>query len=144
MKFDGAFACRYGGAGVVLTSPKGDKLYYAVQLCFGIDKISNNIAKYEGLLAGLRAAIALGVKHILIMGDSQLLVNFSNKSYKTKDDHMAAYLEEVRRMEKNFTGMELMHIPEKRTKRLMTSPSAHQKGKLSRQASLKKDSSRHT
>ena len=36
MKFDGAFACRHGGAGVVLTSPKGDKLYYAVQLCFGI------------------------------------------------------------------------------------------------------------
>lgn len=113
MKFDGAFACRHGGAGVVLTSPKGDKLYYAVQLCFGIDKISNNIAEYEGLLAGLRAAIALGVKHILIKGDSQLLVNFSNKSYKAKDDHMAAYLEEVRRLEKNFRGMELMHIPRK-------------------------------
>ena len=44
MHFDGAFACRNGGAGVVLTSPKGDKLYYAIQLCFTIDKISNNIA----------------------------------------------------------------------------------------------------
>ena len=82
MKFDGAFACRHGGTGVVLVTPKDDKLYYAVQLCFGIDKISNNIAEYEGLLAGLRAAIALGVKHLLIKGDSQLLVNFSNKSYK--------------------------------------------------------------
>ena len=53
MHFDGAFSCRNGGAGIVLTSPKGDKLYYAVQLCFAIDKISNNIAKFEGLLAGL-------------------------------------------------------------------------------------------
>ena len=113
MHFDGAFACRNGGAGVVLTSPKGDKLYYTVQLCFTIDKISNNIAEYEGLLAGLRAAIALGVKHLLVKGDSQLLVNFSNKSYTPKDDHMAAYLEEVRRLEKNFRGMELMHIPRK-------------------------------
>ena len=90
MKFDGAFACRHGGAGIVLISPKGDKLYYAVQLCLVIDKISNNIAEYEGLLVGLRAAIALGVKHLLIKGDSQPLVNFSNKSYKPKDDHMAA------------------------------------------------------
>lgn len=80
MKLDGAFACRNGGAGVVLISPKGDKLYYAVQLCFIINKISNNIVEYYGLLAGLRAAIALGVKQLLIKGDSQLLVNFSNKS----------------------------------------------------------------
>jgi RNase H-like domain found in reverse transcriptase/Reverse transcriptase-like len=71
MHFDGAFACQSAGAGAVLTSPTGDKLYYAVQLCFkGNDKVSNNIAEYEGLLAGLRAAIALGVKRILIKGDS--------------------------------------------------------------------------
>ena len=31
MNFDGAFSCRNGGAGIVLTSPKGDKLRYAVQ-----------------------------------------------------------------------------------------------------------------
>ena len=34
MHFDGAFAARSAGAGAVLTSPTGDKLYYAVQLCF--------------------------------------------------------------------------------------------------------------
>ena len=96
---------------MVLISPKGDKLYYAVQLCFRIEKISNNIAEYEGLLADLRAVIALGIKPLLIKGDSQLLVNFSNKSYKPKDGHMAAYLEEFRRLEKHFRGMELMHIP---------------------------------
>ena len=53
MHFDGAFSYRNGGAGIMLTSPKGGKLYYAVQLCFVIDKISNNIAKFEGLLAGI-------------------------------------------------------------------------------------------
>ena len=44
------------------------------------------------MVAGLCADIALGIKHLLIKGDSQLLVNFSNKRYKPKDDHMAAYL----------------------------------------------------
>jgi hypothetical protein len=38
-------------------------------------------------------------------------VNFSNKSYTPKDEHMAAYLEEHRNMEKRFQGLELKHVP---------------------------------
>ena len=96
----------------MLTSPTGDKLYYAVQLCFKHDdKVSNNIAEYEGLIAGLKAAFALGVKRYIIKGYSQLLVNFSNKSYKPKDEHMATYLEEVCKIEKRFLGLELQHVP---------------------------------
>jgi ribonuclease HI len=42
-----------------------------VQLCFGPEhKVSNNIAEYEGLLAGLRAANALGIKRLIVKGDS--------------------------------------------------------------------------
>jgi hypothetical protein len=37
-------------------------------------------------------------------------VNFSNKSYTPKDEHMAAYLEELWKMEKHFQGLELKHI----------------------------------
>jgi hypothetical protein len=48
MKFDGAFACRNGGAGIVLISPKGDKLYYAVQLCFLIDKYQTTLLSMKG------------------------------------------------------------------------------------------------
>ena len=70
----------------MLTSPMGKKLFYAVQLCFKHGgKVYNNIAEYKGLLAGFRAAIELGIKRIKIKGDSQLLVNFSNKQYTPKD-----------------------------------------------------------
>jgi ribonuclease HI len=111
MHFDGAFNLPGAGAGAVLTSSSGDKLFYAVQLCFGPGhKVSNNIAEYEGLLAGLRAANSLGIKRLVVKGDSQLVANFSNKSYTPKDEHMAAYLEEHRKMEKRFQGLELMHI----------------------------------
>jgi ribonuclease HI len=112
MHFDGAFNLPGMGAGAVLPSPSGDKLYYAIQLCFKPKhKVSNNITEYEGLLAGLRAANALGVKRLIVKGDSQLVVNFSNKSYTLKDEHMAAYLEEHQKMEKRFQGLELKHIP---------------------------------
>jgi hypothetical protein len=71
MHFDGAFNLPSAGAGAVLTSPSGDKLFYAVQLCFKPEhKVSNNIAEYEGLLAGLRAANALGIKRLIVKGDS--------------------------------------------------------------------------
>jgi ribonuclease HI len=112
MHFDGAFNLPGVGAGAVLTSPSGDKLFYAVQLCFGPEhKVSNNIAEYEGLLAGLRVANALGIKRLIVKGDSQLVVKFSNKSYTPKDEHMAAYLEEHQKMEKRFQGLEPKHIP---------------------------------
>jgi ribonuclease HI len=112
MHFDGAFNLPGAGAGAVLTSPFGDKLFYAIRLCFKPKhKVSNNITEYEGLLAGLRAANALGIKCLIVKGDSQLIVNFSNKSYTPKDEHMAAYLEELRKMEKRFQGLELKHIP---------------------------------
>jgi ribonuclease HI len=111
MHFDGAFNLLVVGVGAVLTSPSGDKLFYTIQLCFKPEhKVSENITEYEGLRAGLRAANALGIKHLIIKGDSQLIVNFSNKSYTPRDEHMAAYLEEHRKMEKCFQGLKLKHI----------------------------------
>ena len=51
------------------------------------------------------------MKRLTIKGDSQLIVNFSNKAYKPKYEHMEAYLEEVRKIEKQFLGLELQHMP---------------------------------
>ena len=83
-----------------------------MQLCFGTrGKISNNIVEYEGLVCGLKAAIALRIKHIVVKGDSQLIVNFSNKTYEAKDRHMDAYLTEVHKLQKRFLGVGLEHIP---------------------------------
>jgi ribonuclease HI len=103
MHFGGDFNLPSAGAGAILTSSSRDKLFYVVQLYFKLEHmVSNNIVEYEGLLAGLREANALGIKRLIVKGDSQLVVHFSNKSYTPKDEHMAAYLEEHRKMEKRF------------------------------------------
>jgi hypothetical protein len=103
MHFDDAFNLPGTRARAILTSPSGDKLFYTIQLYFIPEhKVSNNIAEYEGLLIGLRATNALGIKCLIVKGDSQLVMNFSNKSYTLKDEHMAAYLEKHRTMEKRF------------------------------------------
>jgi hypothetical protein len=51
MHFDGAFNLPSGGAGAVLTSPSGDKLFYAIHLCFKLEhkvsKILRNTKDYS-------------------------------------------------------------------------------------------------
>jgi len=51
MNFDGSLTLQGASTGVVLTSLDGHTLKYAVQLDF---RATNNMAAYEGILAGLR------------------------------------------------------------------------------------------
>nr|CAH67683.1 H0510A06.8 [Oryza sativa] len=108
MQFDGSLSLQGAGAGVTLTSPSGDVLRYLVRLDF---RATNNMAEYEGLLAGLRVAAGLGIRRLLVLGDSQLVVNQVSKEYQCSDPQMDAYVRQVRRMERHFDGIELRHVP---------------------------------
>ena len=74
-------------------------------------------------------------------GDSQLLVNFSNKVYEPRDEHMEAYLAEVRRMEKQFWGLELQHVPRGTNQEADDIAKRHLGGCLRSPASLRSGSS---
>ena len=74
MYFDGAFSLQGAGAGVLLVAPTGEHLKYVIQMHFPREMSTNNTAEYEGLLAGLRIAADLGVKKLIVRGDSQLVV----------------------------------------------------------------------
>ena len=65
MFFDGSKMLNGSGAGVVLVSPRGDKLSYVLQIHFDS---SNNEAEYEALLYGLRMDISLGVRRLMVYG----------------------------------------------------------------------------
>jgi ribonuclease HI len=108
MYFDGSYTLKGAGAGVVLIPPEGDILKYAIQLGF---PATNNIAEYEGLVTGLRLAKDLGIRRLLIQGDSQLVAKQVQKEYDCNNDKMAEYLAEVRRLEKFFDGFEVRYVP---------------------------------
>jgi ribonuclease HI len=65
--FDGSARQQGGGAGVVLIDPSGDQVKYMVHLEF---KATNNMAEYETLIFGLTAALFLGIRQVLVKGDS--------------------------------------------------------------------------
>jgi hypothetical protein len=53
MSYDGEKCKNGAGAGVVLISPEGDAMRYAIQIDFNDLTPTNNIVEYEGLLTGL-------------------------------------------------------------------------------------------
>ena len=83
---------------------------YMVRLHF---PSSNNIAEYEALINGLRITIELGIRHLNIRGDSQLVVNQVMKESTYHDARMATYCQEVRWLEHKFDGLKLNHIPKR-------------------------------
>jgi ribonuclease HI len=99
MYFNECYTLKGVGTGVMLIPPEGDILKYAIQLDFST---TNNIAEYEGLVTGLWLAKELGIRWLLIKGDSQLVAKKVQKEYDYNNDKMTRYLAEVRKMVKFF------------------------------------------
>jgi ribonuclease HI len=107
MFFDGLLMKTGAGTGLLLISPLGKHLRYALRLHF---PASNNVAEYEALVNGLRIAIELGVRHLDARGDSQLVIDQVMKNSHCRDPKMEAYCDEVRRLEDKFYGLKLNHV----------------------------------
>lgn len=107
MHFDGSRQLLGSGAGVVLTSPQGDKLRYVLQIHF---KCTNNVAEYKALLHGLRLAREMNIRRIRCLGDSDLVTQQVTGTWDSKDPVMAAYRREVSRLAGHFDGYSVDHI----------------------------------
>jgi ribonuclease HI len=107
MYFDGSLMKTGAGAGLLFISPLEIHMRYVIRLHFAS---SNNVAEYEALVNGLRIAIELGVQHLDVHSDSQLVIDQVMKNSSCQDPKMEAYCKEVRRLEDKFHGLELNHV----------------------------------
>ena len=64
---DSASSALGASVGIVIITPKGIKLKHSFRLGF---RASNNEAKYEALIVGLRVASDLGVREVKVYSDS--------------------------------------------------------------------------
>jgi ribonuclease HI len=107
MYFDGSLMKIGASTGLLFISPLGVHMHYVIRLYFAA---SNNVAEYEALVTGLRIAIELGVRHLDVRGDSQLLIDQVKKDSSYHDPKMEAYCKEIWCLEDKFHGLELNHI----------------------------------
>jgi ribonuclease HI len=108
MYFDGSKRNQGVGVGVLLVSPKGDRMRYMLQMNF--PKAYNNEAEYEALLHGMRMAKAYGATRLMIYRDSNLVVQQTMKQCDAISNTMAAYRDMYNLLEGNFNGCKLCHF----------------------------------
>nr|GEZ50520.1 reverse transcriptase domain-containing protein [Tanacetum cinerariifolium] len=86
---DGSSCTDGSGANLILTNPEGMEFIYALRFRFDV---TNNEAKYEALIAGLRIAEQMGVKNLQANVDSRIMANKVNETYISKESCMIKYL----------------------------------------------------
>ena len=88
MKFNGSSTTQSGGVRVVLCHEE-DK---AVMLSFKLGFLcSNNTAEYEAYLTRLATTLEMGIKHLKVMGDLNLVVCQTKGGFSLKEPSSALY-----------------------------------------------------
>jgi len=88
MRFDGLTTTTLNGLGVILSCEDGDTMPLSFKLGFSC---SNNAVDYEAYLTGLIIALSIGVKHMRILGDSNLVVSQVKGEFALREKILAAY-----------------------------------------------------
>nr|GEY32185.1 hypothetical protein [Tanacetum cinerariifolium] len=100
--------------GLILTNPEGIEFTYALRFRFDA---TNNEAKYEALIAGLRISEQMGVKNLQANVDSRLVANQVNGTYIAKEVDMIRYLEKVKALMGSLKAFSIKQIPRSENKK---------------------------
>ena len=105
---NGAANAQGSGARLILTSPEGIDIEYALRFGF---QASNNEAEYEAVIAGLNLAHSMEVDQLEVCSDSQLVVKKIEDTYEAKCQKLILYLKKVRELLRKFVLVQIRHIP---------------------------------
>ncbi|KAL0455844.1 UNVERIFIED_CONTAM: hypothetical protein Slati_0923600 [Sesamum latifolium] len=105
---DGSSTTEGSGVGIVITTPQGEDLEFAIKFGF---KASKNEAEYEVLVIGMRMAHEAGARHLLIYSDSQLVVKQVEGTYEGKEESMVQYLQQITDLKTKFHHFQKIQIP---------------------------------
>lgn len=75
-----------------------------------IGPATNNVAEYRALASGLELALEHGVRRLICLLDSELVVRQIEGAYKVKEVTLQVFHAEVRRLLARFDAVELRHI----------------------------------
>ena len=88
LRFDGSSTATSSGVGIVFFRNDGEAIPKSFKLDF---PCSNNVAEYEAYLTGLAVAWEMGIKHLKVVGDSNLIVCQAHGEFSLKEPSLAPY-----------------------------------------------------
>ena len=109
MNFDGCSKGNPGlcGAGAVIYY-KNDEIWS--ESFFVGENATNNRAEYAGLILGLQQAVSLNIKHLLVQGDSQLVINQMKGIYQCNSPNLIPLYQRAKELEYKFEKIHYEHI----------------------------------
>ncbi|XP_019181909.1 PREDICTED: uncharacterized protein LOC109177020 [Ipomoea nil] len=105
---DGSSRKKGAGGGVVVTSPEGFKVYYALMYQF---TPTNNEAEYEAFINGLQFAQDLGADYIRAQTDSALVVRQVLGEYEVNGERLQSYRDLAMEKLNLFRAYAVQHVP---------------------------------
>jgi ribonuclease HI len=99
---------RLASAAWVVFTPRG-QLLSSGGICLG--DTTNNVAEYSAVIELLRDALSLGISHLRVYLDAQLVVSQLNRVYRVHDPNLHRRFLRVRLLERNFDYITYFHVP---------------------------------
>jgi len=116
MYFDGCSKGNPGlsGAGALIYK-NGEEIWS--NSYFVSDSATNNVAEYFGLIRGLKRAIKMNIRHLIVKGDSQLIIKQMTGQYQVKSESMIELYNIAKELETQFENISYEHVYRKYNKR---------------------------
>jgi ribonuclease HI len=76
-----------------------------------LGRMTNNEAEYNGAIAALKEAIALGAEEVDVFSDSEVMVKQVNGVYRCKAANLQPFLDEVRALRSRFKQSAFRNVP---------------------------------
>ena len=106
LKFDGSSTSNSSGAGIMLIREDGETIAKSFKLYF---PCSNNVSEYEAYITGLAIAHEMGIKHLWVIGDSNLIICQTKGEFSLKEPLLALYRALAQKLEEKFDTFEISH-----------------------------------
>lgn len=114
MNVNGSATGHASGDEIIITSPRGEELEYAIRFGF---KATNNEVAYGALVNGLKIAHKLGASKIRVRSYSKLIVDQVLGEYKAREERMAEHLQVVQVLTTMFDVFSIEHVPREQNDR---------------------------
>ena len=114
--FDGCSKCNPGKAGAGSVIYLNDIEIKCNTLFVG-NVATNNEAEYSGLIIGLEDAVNIGIKTLIVKGDSLLVIRQMKGEYKVKSSKLKELYNKAKNLTSNFDKITFEHVYRENNKR---------------------------
>ena len=73
-------------------------------------KETNNVAEYTGMMVGIKRAVEMGIRRLVVKGDSNLVVQQMNGKFRVNAEHIKPLHATAKNIIRNFDSIQFVHV----------------------------------